>query len=334
METVLLLGRGPTARTALDSLAGKFAVAGVVRDVTPDAIGTDEVVRRARELDIPVITDASLPSVRRAITESGPACVVVSSYNRVLPADLVSEGRFVNVHYAPLPEYRGRANVNWAIINGEVEAAISIHVLAPSLDAGNILYQQRIPIGPHDTVTDLYDRLNSIQRQVLGATVEEYLSGYAGVPQDESHATYGCGRIPDDGEIDWSAPTRQVYALIRALTSPYPGPFTYFQARRLDIVRASPVESPPQYAGRVPGRVVGRSAREGYVDVLTGDGVLRIHEVRPAGSATCRASECITSTSQTLGLRTTDLLARVEALEAYISQLGAAGIPGHEASNH
>ena len=86
------------------------------------------------------------------------------------------------------------------------------------------------------------------------------------MPQDESAASYGCTRISDDGEIDWSASTKRVYALVRALGAPYPGAFTYLGMRRMRIVRAVPVADPPRYIGRVPGRVVGRSSRKGYAE--------------------------------------------------------------------
>ncbi len=285
-------------------------------------MATDEVAEFARKQAIPLQTDVSMTGIRNAIKEHRPDGVVVSSYARVLPPDVIELSRFANVHYAPLPEYRGRANVNWAIINGEPEAAISIHVLAPGLDSGNILHQQRIPITQEDTVTTLYAKLNDVQRQVLGAVIDRYLAGYEGEPQDETRATYSCTRTPDDGEIDWSAPTARIHALIRALTSPYPGAFTYLGTRRLHVVRAEQVAAPRQYVGRIPGRVVGRSTREGYVEVLTGDGVFRIHEIRHIDGTVGPAAECITSTKQTLGLRTADLLARLEALEDVINSIG------------
>jgi methionyl-tRNA formyltransferase len=164
MNGVLLLGMGPTALSALESLTPKFRVAGLVRS----SQGDDEVIERARTLGVPVHSDLSIEGVERSVIQSSPDCVVVSSYDRILPSRILGRCRFVNVHYAPLPEYRGRANVNWAIINSEPETAITIHVLAPGLDAGNILYQQSVPIGPDDTVEDLYKKLNEAQRQVLG----------------------------------------------------------------------------------------------------------------------------------------------------------------------
>jgi methionyl-tRNA formyltransferase len=310
MERVLLLGLGPTASTALDSLTARFRVVGLIRD------GNDPLVERAQALGVPVLSDVSIDGVERAVGDIGPDCVVVSSYDRILPGRVLASCRFVNVHYAPLPRYRGRANVNWAIINGEPETAISIHVMAPGLDAGNILYQQSVPVGPHDTVADLYTQLNDVQRQVLGETVARHLAGYEGEPQDETAATYGCTRVPGDGEIDWAASTKQVYALIRALAPPYPGAHTYLGTSPITILRASLPENAPRYVGRIPGRVVGRSRSLGHVDVLTGDGVLRIHDVKAPGSAPGPASALIGSTRQTLGLRTADLLARIESLES------------------
>jgi len=310
MKNILLLGLGPTASTALESLTARFRVAGLIRD------GNDELVERARALGVPVLSDVSIDGVERAVADIRPDCVVVSSYDRILPGRVLSRCRFVNVHYAPLPRYRGRANVNWAIINGEPETAISIHVMAPGLDAGNILFQQSVPIGPDDTIGDLYTELNDVQSQVLGETVGRHLAGYEGEPQDETAATYGCTRVPGDGEIDWTAPTKRIYALIRALAPPYPGAHTYLETSPITILRASLPGNAPRYVGRIPGRVVGRSRRLGHVDVLTGDGVLRIHEMKARDSAPAPAAALIGSTRQTLGLRTADLLARIESLES------------------
>jgi methionyl-tRNA formyltransferase len=321
MENVLLLGMGPTALSALDSLSARFRVAGVVCDAGGATEGGDDVVARARALGARVFPDLGIEGVEHAIAESRPDCVVVSSYDRILPGRVLAQCPFVNVHYAPLPEYRGRANVNWAIINGERETAVTIHVMAPGLDAGNVLYQQRVPIGPDDTIGELYTKLNELQGQALGDTVARHLAGYDGEPQLERAATYGCTRVPGDGEIDWAASTEQVYALVRALGPPYPGAYTFLDSRRLTILCAAPATGAARYVGRIPGRVVARSRRDGHVDVLTGDGVLRVHEVAIADSAVLPAAAVVGSTKQTLGLRTADLLAKIELLQAQLDGL-------------
>jgi methionyl-tRNA formyltransferase len=324
MKRVLLLGMGITALSALDSLAARFQVVSVIRDAQPGLDeNDDEVRRRARELGVPVIADISMAAVEQAVTDFNPDCTVVATFDRILPPRILNRGRFVNVHYAPLPRCRGRAVVNWALLNGESEWAITIHAIAPDLDAGNVLYQKRVPIGPDDTVGGLYNAWNEILRGVLAETVERYINGYTGEPQDESAATYGCTRVPDDGEIDWSDSTEHIYALVRSLGPPYPSAYTYLETRRILIARAAPVQDGRRYVGRVPGRIVGRSRQNGHVDVLTGDGVLRIHEVGADDSAVGPASAVITSTRQTLGLRAGQLIPRIEALERQVADLAA-----------
>src|SRR5215813_10118268 len=118
MKRILLLGMGPTAYSALESLARQFQIVGIVQQVQTGAEADDIVARRALALSVPIISDVRLGGARRAIEESQLHCTVVSSYDRILRTSILDQGRFVNVHYAALPKYRGRANVNWAIING------------------------------------------------------------------------------------------------------------------------------------------------------------------------------------------------------------------------
>src|SRR5690242_6713917 len=106
METVLLLGLGPPDITALDSLDERLQVIGLVRACPPTG-GQDEVIDRAHALGVPLIPDVGVAGVERAVLDTSPDCVVVSSYDRILPSRLLAHSRFVNVHYAPLPEYRG-----------------------------------------------------------------------------------------------------------------------------------------------------------------------------------------------------------------------------------
>lgn len=305
---VLLVGFGPTTATALAALQNDFEVVGLVRD------GDDEVTRLAARTGVPVTADGDPKSVAALVDRLDPDCVVVSSYDRILPRDLLARCPFVNVHYAPLPRYRGRANVNWAIINGEDTAAVTVHTMVPELDAGGVLGRRSVPIGPRDTVTDLYERLDQALGAVLPGAVARALAGDPGDAQDETGATYGCTRVPDDGLIDWAAGTVTVDRLVRALTAPYPGAFTFLGLDRLAVLEAEPSPSPRVYVGRVPGRVVGRSATEGWADVLTGDGTLRLHRVRQ-GDHELSAAAVLRSTRLTLGIRPTELVDRIVELE-------------------
>jgi methionyl-tRNA formyltransferase len=321
MTNVLLIGVGTTTLTALASLAAKCHVQGVVRDVDIASSLDDPVVSFAQQAGIPIFSDTSQPQIKSLILKFQPDCVVVSSYNRILPPEVIELSTFVNVHYSPLPQYRGRANVNWAMINDEPYAGITIHRMTPELDGGNILFQQLIPIHLDDTVADIYNKLNEIQREHLGETIIKVLNGYEGVTQNHAEASYGCARLPEDGEINWSDSTRNIDCFIRALVSPFPGAYTYFQGEKLIIWQAQPLNNPPSYIGRIPGRVIGRSKSEGYVDVLTGDSVLRIWEVQFPGQEKTAAANVIKSTKSTLGLQMSDLLNRIQTLEQEITRL-------------
>ena len=120
---------------------------------------------------------------------------------------------------------------------------------------------------------------------------------------------------------------------------PFPGAFTYADGERLIVWKAEPIENPRRYAGRIPGRVVAVSRRHGYVDVLTGDGVLRLVDVQFGDAQPCAAAEAIRSVRTKMGLRPADLLERIAALEheirrmqGLLRQLGIVAAAGGEAA--
>lgn len=300
---VVLIGLGATAESALEALTQRYNVQALIRS------GEDHVVAAARKVGIRVEQDTSVRAVSELVEALRPDIVVVSSYNRILPADVLRARPFVNVHYAPLPRYRGRATVNWAILNGEPETAISIHCLTGDLDAGGLLVQRFVPIGCRDTVSDLYERLNTLQRVLLPEAVERRLNGDLGEPQDETDASYSCSRLPADGMIDWTKSTDAIDRLIRSLGGQFPLAFTFLGLQRLEIQRARPQADIRNYVGRVPGRVLRVDRGSGEVEVLTGDGVLCVQEVRLAGSRLQAAADVITSTRTSLGIDASELLA-------------------------
>lgn len=297
----VLVGLGTTTATALRSLVGQLEVCVLVRP------GDDEVTRDARALGVEVVADTSMASLRHVIAVYDPDAVVVSSYDRVLPTDLLESRAFVNVHYSALPRLRGRAVVNWAILLGHAETAITIHTLTAGLDDGGLLYQELVPIGDRDTVATLYGRLNAIQERELGAAVLRRLAGDEGRPQ-VGEATYASTRLPRDGRIDWTCDARAIDRLVRSLDGPFPPAFTYLGLARLCVHEAEPVVSPTVWEGTVPGRVAAIDRASGAVTVFTGAGQLRLLSVSEDGMTRCVPADLIRSTRTTLGLDATALL--------------------------
>ncbi|GHB96169.1 formyltransferase [Cerasicoccus arenae] len=161
-------------------------------------------------------------------------------YRNMLPLwalELATLGAF-NLHGSYLPYYRGRAPVNWAVLHGETSTGATLHHMVKAPDAGDIVDQEKVAIGPDEPAIDVMVRVREAGVIVLGRQLDALLAGRAPrIPQDEGLATYFGGRRPDDGRIDWAQPARAVHNLVRAVTHPYPGAFcdALFQGERTFI---------------------------------------------------------------------------------------------------
>ena len=178
-------------------------------------------------------------------------------YRHLLGEELLASARrgAYNLHGSLLPRYRGRAPVNWVLVNGETETGVTLHRMVQRPDAGPILAQQRVPIADEDTAYTLHAKLREAARTLLDAALPRLARGeLSEVPQDEAQASYFGRRTPEDGRIDWSRPARALHNLVRAVTQPYPGAFAPVGERKL-IVWASRVV--PGAHGRAPGTVLG-----------------------------------------------------------------------------
>ena len=309
---VLLVGLGPTTESALDGLIGDFDVVGLIRNTE------DRTVARARQAGVPVLLEPTIAGLRSALEEFSPDAVVVSSFNRIIGPEMLDRCPFINVHFAPLPRGRGRATVNWAIINGDDRAWISIHHLVAELDAGGLLYQGFAPIESTSTVSSLYEDLNRLQRDHLAEAVRGALAGDPGATQDERQASYYCTRIPTDGEVDWSLTAVEIDRLVRALQPPFPYAFTWLGLERLHIVRVEVLNEADRFEGRILGRVVAVDRTRGSVDVLAGAGTIRLHELALDDGVAAPAATLVQSSRSTLGLSTMDLVGELIRLRSLI----------------
>lgn len=158
-----------------------------------------------------------------------------------------------NMHGSLLPKFRGRVPINWAIIHGETRTGATLHWMVAKPDAGDIVDQEAVDIGPIETAREVFDKVTAAARKVVARQWDNIKAGKAPrIPQDPAQASYFGGRKPEDGRIDWSKSSREVFNLIRAVTHPYPGAFTEADGRKLYIWWASPRE---QGSG-APGEVV------------------------------------------------------------------------------
>lgn len=211
-------------------------------------------------------------------------------------------GAFI-FHDSLLPQYRGFAPTVWAIINGEPRSGVTLFQIAEEVDAGGIIDQYVVPLGPDVYIADVMEQVTRAYLLLLERNIDTLLYGdIHAVPQDEAQATYTCKRLPDDNVIDWTHSSEQIYNLIRAVSYPYPGAFTSFRDQKLFIWAAQPVPEARRYVGRIPGRIVEVRAGSGVV-VLAGDGALLVSRVQLEGQEPVRADMLLNSLSYTLGTK-------------------------------
>jgi methionyl-tRNA formyltransferase len=230
--------------------------------------------------------------------------LLVVSWRYLIPTSVYQKprgGTFV-FHDSLLPTYRGFAPTVWSIINGEDHTGVTLFEIAENVDDGPIVDQQRVPIGPDDTIAEVLERTTEVYLELLERNLPALLAGTAPRrPQENARATYTCKRLPEDNRIDWSQPARKIHDLVRAVTFPYPGAYTSLNGQTLRVWSASLPQDGRRYVGGVPGRVVEVLPGDAGVVVMTGDGPLLLRQVQLDRQELRRASDILNKLSYTLG---------------------------------
>jgi methionyl-tRNA formyltransferase len=209
-------------------------------------------------------------------------------------------GSFV-FHDALLPAFRGFSPTIWAMIHGQAQTGASLLAMTETIDGGPLVDQTAVEIGPEESIAPVLERVTQAYLTLLESNLEDLLAGTARLrPQDESRATFGCKRLPEDNRIDWTKGSREIFNLVRAVSRPYPGAFTHLAGQKLAVWGARPWPAADRYVGRVPGRVVEVSPGLGSL-VLTGDGGLMLTEVQVENDKPRPAEEVLGRLSLTLG---------------------------------
>ncbi len=250
----------------------------------------------AREKGVPIFTPEKImsPEWLERLAALQPDLILSFYYRNMISEKILGLaplGAF-NMHGSLLPKYRGRAPINWAVLHGEPRLGMTLHRMVKKADAGAIVDQEGVEIGPRDTAEQAFRKVLPCARHVLARQIDALLSGTAReTPQDDSQATYFGGRKPEDGRINWTQTTGQIFNLIRAVTDPYPGAFTDVGGSRLMIWWAEPAT--PGRRGK-PGEVLSLSP----LIVVTGDGALELTRIEwRGGSSPLQIGQIIASVS-------------------------------------
>jgi methionyl-tRNA formyltransferase len=195
-------------------------------------------------------------------------------------------GGTINLHASLLPQYRGAAPINWAIINGEKETGVTTFKLKHEIDTGDILLQEKIAIGDRETAGELHDRVKEIGAELLLQTIDKLShnklqetpqSIISGTSGDQRHLHPAPKISTEDCEIKWEKRTDEIYNLIRGL-SPSPAAFTFLNGKKIKIFRA---EKEAAAIKESPGNIV--SDHKLYLKFACTDGYISVKELQPEG---------------------------------------------------
>ncbi|MBL7825071.1 MAG: methionyl-tRNA formyltransferase [Saprospiraceae bacterium] len=193
----------------------------------------------------------------------------------------------LNLHGSLLPNYRGAAPINWAIINGEKETGVTTFLLQHEIDTGDLLFQKKITIGENETAGELHDRMMEVGAQLVLQTVQALEAGKAQPkPQSNMQASYAPKIHTETCKINFSAPSSTVHNFIRGL-SPYPGAWTMLGDKTFKILRTVVLRE--HRAPELQGVLYSPDKRTICVD--TADGTLQILELQIEGKRRMSAQE-------------------------------------------
>ena len=239
MKTIVLAYHNIGCAGIKALLKNGFDIAAVFthKDNPKENIWFDSVAELAAGKNIPVYApeDINHPLWVQKIRDLAPEIIFSFYYRDLVQSPIldIPQNGCLNLHGSLLPRYRGRAPINWVLVNGETKTGVTLHYMTPRPDDGDIVSQTAIQIAEDDTAISLHNKAAAATGEMLDKILPVLRAGKAPRdPQDHGEASYYGGRNPADGEIDWAVPAFSVRNLVRAVTRPFPGAFSHMGDRK------------------------------------------------------------------------------------------------------
>lgn len=308
---VLFMGTPDFAVATLNALieAGITVVGVVTAPDRPAGRGrqlrSSPVKQRALEAGIPVLQPERLrdPEFHAQLDALNASLYIVVAF-RMLP-DVVWERPelgTVNLHASLLPDYRGAAPINWAVINGEERSGVSTFMISHDIDTGDLLMQRELAIAPDETAGELHDRMMTVGAELMVETVHGLArKSLTPVPQDHASATHAAPKLDTDTcHIDFSRSAADVHDLIRGL-SPFPGAWCTWKelngnSMHFKILRSRMTD---MRCDRPSGTV---RIENGTLHIACADKWLEALEVQPEGKRRMRAADYVRGLKEQIGI--------------------------------
>lgn len=232
-----------------------------------------------RQRDIPFRQYATPDDIAQAVRVTGATVALLAGWYHMVPGRIRKQflRGCIAVHASLLPRYRGGAPLNWALLNGDTEAGVTLFELTDGVDCGVLYDQRRFPITADDYIADLLLKAEAVTLDMVSHVIPGILSGNVQGRPQQGEPSYSLQRQPSDGAIDWRRTAAEIARLIRSVSRPYPGARTMLNGKPLTIWRARVADRAPAVHG-VPGQIVSLTELS-LPAVMTGSGLLLVEDV-------------------------------------------------------
>lgn len=289
-----IIGRtAPLLEAARSMLARGHEIAIVWTSKAESFYGTDESMFRdladTHEAEFICRTNINSPESVERLKNAGCHLALSANWQTILSSDVIAAFPLgmLNAHAGDLPRYRGNACPNWALLEGETNITLCIHLMSPALDAGPVVKRTRLPVDDSTYIGDIYDWLwHRIPLDMVESAEGLWNGSLEPEPQsqDEEQMLRCYPRRPEDSRIKWSEPVERIHRLIRASSHPFDGAYSSLEGeRRVTVWRASRFQKYTGHFLAVPGQVC--LVDDGMPVIACGSGMLRLEEISVDGAA-------------------------------------------------
>ena len=250
MLDIVFMGTPDFAKESLEAIynAGHNIIAVVTNPDRPKGRGMKMIASPVKEFaiekSIPVLQPEKIREIKDTLEQINPDLFCVVAYGKILPQDIldIPKKGSINVHGSLLPQYRGAAPIQWAVLNGDKKTGITTMYMNAGMDTGDMILQEEVQIGEDETTGELWDRLSKIGAKLLVETVAKIEKGTAPRTPQSGEFTMAPMLNKEMARIDWiNKNSREIKNLVRGL-NPIMGAYTTYNDKKIKIWRAGSIE--------------------------------------------------------------------------------------------
>ncbi len=250
MLDIVFMGTPDFAKESLEAIynAGHNIIAVITNPDRPKGRGMKMIASPVKEFaiekSIPVLQPEKIREIKDTLEQINPDLFCVVAYGKILPQDIldIPKKGSINVHGSLLPQYRGAAPIQWAVLNGDKKTGITTMYMNAGMDTGDMILQEEVQIGEDETTGELWDRLSKIGAKLLVETVDKIEKGTAPRTPQSGEFTMAPMLNKEMARIDWiNKNSREIKNLVRGL-NPIMGAYTTYNDKKIKIWRAGSIE--------------------------------------------------------------------------------------------